>query len=198
MDETKIDLGLSSFGHNNFADRAISFANNLPDRIYAFMHSVGFESFLYFLWALATVLALAVADVLCLYIRPQGEENYIYYDKSAVTEVHAPPREKKSARWQEILEHLTKENMSDWKIAVLEADTILDELTKDLNLPGDNLGERLKSATPANMRTLEDAWSAHKLRNEIAHGGADLKLHKNQVTEAISAFERVFREFDYI
>ena len=44
------------------------------------------------------------------------------------------------------------------------------------------------------METLNDAWEAHKVRNRIAHDGADFVLTKRMVDETINRYLRVFEE----
>ena len=105
---------------------------------------------------------------------------------------------KKASDWQAVLVHLESTNESEWKLAMIEADNILAELTRDLGYPGDELGERLKLARPEEFKTVQSAWEAHKLRNRIAHGAADFRLTLEQARRAINLYQQVFREFDYI
>ena len=42
--------------------------------------------------------------------------------------------------------------------------------------------------------TLDDAWQAHKVRNQIAHAGADFVLTQKITRETIMMYKRVFEE----
>ncbi|MES2953586.1 MAG: hypothetical protein V4674_03440 [Patescibacteria group bacterium] len=106
-----------------------------------------------------------------------------------------PPRQ---GQWEEVKKHAGSENPSDWKLAILEADTILDELLRSLAIPGETVGEKLKNVVPGDFRTLDDAWEAHKVRNKIAHEGLNFGLTKREARLAIDRFERVFLEFGLI
>ena len=99
--------------------------------------------------------------------------------------------------WLRVLKHLESENPAEWKLAILEADKMLDELVKTLQPHGENLGERLKSIEPSDFDTLQDAWEAHKVRNQIAHE-ANFTLTKHQTLQTIGRFRRVFEEFEFI
>ena len=99
--------------------------------------------------------------------------------------------------WQIIKEKLHTDNPADWQWAIVEADKILDDLVKQRGYPGENLGERLKVADPAGFLSLNEAWEAHKVRNQIAHE-AGFQLDKRKAVFTISQFERVFKEFDLI
>lgn len=105
---------------------------------------------------------------------------------------------KDDKHWKIVLDFITSNNPSDWRLAVIEADNMLDALTKELGLVGENLGERLKNAPLSHFRTLDNAWEAHKLRNRIAHEGMAYELEYREAKKAIENFETVFAEFDYI
>jgi hypothetical protein len=87
---------------------------------------------------------------------------------------------------------------SDWRQAIIESDIMLDDLLKQLKLPGDTLGDRLKAADRAHFTTLDNAWAAHKVRNQIAHEGSSFKLTNHLAYRTIKQYESVFREFGEI
>ena len=103
-----------------------------------------------------------------------------------------------SSKWRMVLKHSSSKNPSDWKIAIIEADTILDALVERAGYPGDSLGERLKNADKGAFRTLDYAWEAHKVRNRIAHEGSNFSLTERDAKNTIKQYEEVFREFQYI
>jgi hypothetical protein len=99
--------------------------------------------------------------------------------------------------WEKIIGYLNSDNPSDWKLAILESDTILDSLMQKMGYRGENLGERLKAVEPSDFVTLNDAWEAHKIRNAIAHE-AGYDLTQREAKRVIKLFENVFREFGYL
>jgi hypothetical protein len=104
----------------------------------------------------------------------------------------------KNTRWDDVEQHIASPNPSDWRLAIIEADIMLEEAFAELGLAGNTLGERLKSASPTQIRTLDDAWRAHRVRNEIAHAGADFVLTKKLADDTIAQFKRVFIELGKI
>ena len=100
----------------------------------------------------------------------------------------------KSDRFAELQSHIESNNPNDWKLAIIEADIILDDLLKRKGYAGVSLGDRLKSISPSSLASLDDAWQAHKIRNQIAHAGADFVLTQKIARETIVQYERVFRE----
>jgi hypothetical protein len=104
----------------------------------------------------------------------------------------------KNPRWITVLDYLKSENSSDWKLAILEADTMLEDLTERLNITGENIGERLKNTNKENFKSLNDAWEAHIVRNKIAHEGALFEITQKEANRVIYLYENVFREFGFI
>ena len=86
----------------------------------------------------------------------------------------------------------------DWKLAIIEADVLLERMLDKAGYAGNTVGEKLKSASVRSFTTLDDAWRAHRVRNQIAHGGADFVLTQKTAHETIVLYERVFKEFHVI
>ena len=100
----------------------------------------------------------------------------------------------KNSRLDDLNKHIISENPNDWKLAIIEADIMLDEVLKEKGYVGASLGERLRSINPAQLQSLDDAWQAHKVRNQVAHGGADFVLTHRLAEETIKQYRRVFAE----
>jgi hypothetical protein len=98
-------------------------------------------------------------------------------------------------RWEKIIKLSESENGSDWRLSIIEADIILDELLEKLKLPGDTMGEKLKAVEKSDFTTIESAWEAHKMRNSIAHEGGDFLVSQREIRRIISLYEAVFKEF---
>ena len=104
----------------------------------------------------------------------------------------------KNSRWERVLEHLNSDNPNDWRLAVLEADIILDDIVETMYLPGETLGERLKSVERSDFQTIDQAWEAHKMRNKLAHEGGDYVLTQREAKRIVGLYKQVFEEFHAI
>jgi len=104
--------------------------------------------------------------------------------------------EKRQSRLTDMQQHVHSDNPNDWKLAIIEADIILDQTLTDRGYVGNSLGERLRSITPTQLSSIDDAWDAHRVRNKIAHEGADFVVTKRIAEETIARYMRVFREFE--
>ncbi|KND50371.1 MAG: hypothetical protein AB202_01805 [Parcubacteria bacterium C7867-007] len=107
-------------------------------------------------------------------------------------------RETEQSRWTYIKQLIESAQQSDWRQAIIEADIMLDEILIRHGYPGETLGERLKAGNPARFMTLNNAWEAHKVRNDIAHQGSAFQLTNHIAYRTIQNYEAVFREFNEI
>lgn len=117
-------------------------------------------------------------------------------DPSEVEAVEVAPA--KNPRWKKVLDLSYSNNPSDWRLAILEADIMLEEALRARGHAGDGLGEMLKGIDRSDMLTIESAWEAHKVRNRIAHAGGEFELNERETRRVISHFEEVFKELEVI
>jgi hypothetical protein len=101
-------------------------------------------------------------------------------------------------KWLKVQQLIASTNESDWRQAIIEADIMLDELLTAQGYHGDSIGDKLQSVEPSDFLTLDNAWTAHKVRNRIAHDGASFQLNEREAKQTISDFEKVFTEFKMI
>jgi hypothetical protein len=101
-------------------------------------------------------------------------------------------------RWENIQSLINSYNQNDWKQAIIEADTILDEMLDKMSYEGQSIGDKLKQIESSDFLTLNQAWEAHKVRNRIAHSGTNFVLSKDEAVRVINLYKEVFNEFFYI
>ncbi len=123
-------------------------------------------------------------------------QNAIFAPKVSSGNVVSEPH--KNRRWEKVLEHINSTNSNDWKFAILEADIILDELLDVMGYRGETLSDKLKRVERSDFETLEFAWEAHKVRNAIAHEGANFLITEREARRVVGLYEKVFEEFHYI
>lgn len=104
----------------------------------------------------------------------------------------------KNERWVAVLKHLFEPNQSDWKLAIIESDSMLESLLEQLGFKGENIGERLKGADVDKFRNLSLAWEVHAVRNKIAHEGLAFQLSLHEAKRVIALYEQIFRQYGYI
>ena len=101
-------------------------------------------------------------------------------------------------RWDKVVQHIASGSLNDWKQAIIEADIILDDLLTKMGYRGESIGEKLKRVATGDMKSLQDAWDAHQVRNRIAHDGSAYSLNQIEARQTIHHYKKVFEEFYYI
>jgi hypothetical protein len=166
----------------------------------------GFIDTVAFWWNVYSIVALLVSALFVVgFIYAQirlgelsgQEQEALRAAEKAWAAQHESP-DTKNARFDAIQLKIADHNPESWRIAIIEADIMLDETLTNAGYVGQSIGDKLKSANPASFTTLQDAWEAHKVRNEIAHVGSDFVLTQRSAQDTLMRFERVFREFGAI
>lgn len=90
-------------------------------------------------------------------------------------------------KWNEICETAKIQG----KHAIIEADKLLDHVLSKKGFQG-TVAEKLRKAEGI-FRDKESVWSAHKLRNRIAHE-MDVNLHDKRVEQTLVHFKKAIKD----
>ena len=82
------------------------------------------------------------------------------------------------------------------KLAVIEADKLVDNVLRAMVIPGETMGERLKAAAH-NYPKIREVWPAHKLRNQLVHD-SDFNLTQNRAKRALQDFEKALKTLNVL
>lgn len=75
-------------------------------------------------------------------------------------------------RWKKIEAQLRSGNEAQYKLAIIDADAIADEVLQLANLAGENMMERLEASTPYQVEHKDRLLWAHSTRNSIIRDDA--------------------------
>lgn len=101
-------------------------------------------------------------------------------------------QEKYRKKWIEIERMIGRDNQQGCQFAIIEADKILDIAMKEIGVPGDTMGERLKAARDK-WSNNDAIWSAHKLRNRIVHE-SDVNVGYDTTRRALASFKKALKD----
>ena len=101
-------------------------------------------------------------------------------------------------RWAHVKEQMSSDSEQNWRLAILEADIMLNELLDLRGYRGETMGDKMKQIDRADFNSIDAAWDAHKVRNKIAHEGASMHLSDREARRVIDLYEQVFREFKVV
>lgn len=106
-------------------------------------------------------------------------------------------RDKITKEWERIMGTLKKGDEANLKMAIIEADKLLDEILQKANFPGKDMGERLENINSAQISYIDEIWRAHKIRNRIAHE-PNFKLTIQEAEEAIKNYQKALEELQVL
>lgn len=91
---------------------------------------------------------------------------------------------------------LRKENPLTFTVSIIEADKLLDKAMTEFGFVGKTMGERLKHSGQK-FSELNKVWSAHKLRNAIAHE-PNFEISFQQAQNALATYKQALKDLGAI
>ncbi len=108
------------------------------------------------------------------------------------TKLHGLDKPAIKKKWEEIEGVMKMNNEMAFKMAVMEADKLLDHTLKYMFFAGSTMGERLKLAC-YKYPELRQVWWAHKIRNKMAHE-ANYNINYKNARSAMASFKKAFKD----
>lgn len=99
-------------------------------------------------------------------------------------------------KWLKIENGLTKADTRSYNLSVLEADKLLDKALKEMGIPGQSMGEKLKKLGNR-LPNLQQVWHAHRLRNQIVHE-SDFQVKYDDAKHALRIFRQALKNLGAI
>ena len=98
-------------------------------------------------------------------------------------------------RWQRVMKRLDTGNESEYKLAIIEADGLLDDMLKKMNLPGETVDDRIQRITSIMIANVDELKTAHLVRNSIVYD-PDYRLSASEARRVLLVYQRTFEELD--
>ncbi len=144
----------------------------------------------FFLFVYVSVL---FADIVLLFLL-RGFSSDV---KSALFGTNRPLMARSSAikRWENILSRLASDNPSQFKVALLEADAMADEILAGMGFKGATMGEKMEGIHAGQLETRDMLIEAHAIRNRIIHE-ADFSISREDANEELDQYKKFFDEVE--
>lgn len=94
--------------------------------------------------------------------------------------------------WLNIEQQLQRDNVGSFQLVILNADKLLDKALMERGRKGKTMGERLKSSGDL-LSDRNAVWTAHKLRNQIAHE-PNVAVRYEDARRALSSFKQALKD----
>lgn len=100
-------------------------------------------------------------------------------------------------RWKNVVLRLETASEEEYKLAVIEADNMLDESLKRIGFVGETLADRLDKVTAAIVPNLPEVREANRIRNNIVHDPS-YRLTLSEARRIIEIYQATFQNLDLI
>ena len=99
-------------------------------------------------------------------------------------------------KYLEIENQLNKDHPSSYHLTILNADKLVGQALKEKGIKGATMAERMKNAALI-FKDRNSVWTAHKLRNRIAHE-PDVHIGYNDARYALACFKEALKDLGAI
>jgi hypothetical protein len=100
-------------------------------------------------------------------------------------------------RWQAILKKASPASPDSLRLAVIEADSLVNDVLGELGFGGKHLADRLANLNPDEYKTLNALWRAHRIRNDLVHTPGFF-LSPEDAQKLLSDYEAFLKEIEVI
>jgi hypothetical protein len=99
--------------------------------------------------------------------------------------------------WNKIKQHLENGSETEYKLAIIEANNMLDSTLKRMGYGGATLEERLAKLTSVTLPNIEEVYQAHRTRNNIVRD-PNFVLVLDDAKKTIGIYEKAFRDLQIL
>src|ERR1700733_711219 len=135
----------------------------------------------------AVISALLIAAIVVIIIKTNWLGLKVERFRHVVLKTNLP-KETAKKEWAKIEGHFYKGDENDLKVAIIEADKLLEEALREGGIRGATLGDRLKNIKTNQLPNVDQIWQAHRLRNQIVHEPT-FKLKRDLAERALNIYE---------
>lgn len=130
-----------------------------------------------------------------VYLEKFSEPVKDYLDFSGRTDKFVKKRTNKA--WRSIVAKFNAGDQANLKLALIEADRILEMILKNAGFPGENLDERLQKAASVQIPNILDVREAHEGRNKVFSDPA-YTITKENANRFLRAYQEFFSYIGFL
>lgn len=158
--------------------------------VYFFDHSLLWMAVKFFLFVYSGVLLANVVLLLILKGVSSDLKTALYG-----TERPLASQTKLIKRWEAIQMRLKSDNPSQYKVAVLEADALADEILDGIGYKGTTMADKFESVRGGQLETKNLLVEAHEARNQIIRD-PEFSLSREDAEKYLEYFQKFFDEVE--
>ena len=158
-----------------------------------FLHPEFHGAFLFIKLFLILVSIIMIAAIMFLLLETTWLERFFTEDFVEAFAKRPFGAKKAFKVWTAISKRSETGKEEEYKLAIMEADNLLDEVLKTFGYKGETLSEKLGQIEPNALSNIDEVLQAHHARNNIVHN-PDFKVTLDMAKIAMDIYEKAFRE----
>ncbi len=99
--------------------------------------------------------------------------------------------------WQKVVGRAHSSPPQSLTIGIIEADSFVDESLKRMGLKGEHMADRLEHISPDEVRSLNNLWTAHRIRNDLVHTPG-FTVSEEEADKILGYYEEFLKELGVI
>jgi len=168
---------------DNLANNLISFLVYPPEINWLFTIKAAF-----IIASIALVVAIIFCHMRCSYLK-----FLLYMDASEILTFRPFGLKRMEKDWNRVKARMDTGLESEYKLAIIEADNMMDSVLKRMGYGGENLGERLGNLTSATLPNIEEIKEVHQIRNNIVRDPS-YTVTLDDARKIMDAYEKGFQD----
>jgi len=172
----------------------ITYLLDLYDQIYNYLTSVNFDAILLILQITSWLVSFLLLWMIVVLLKRSDSTWWVAERVRAAEFAYGKAA---SQQWEEIKERLKKGDEANLKLAIIEADSLMDDILKRMGLPGATFEERLKQIEVQEIKSVENIWATHQIRDKIIQT-PDFHITQEEAEAAVGNIEEVLKELEYL
>lgn len=148
-------------------------------------------------WVLGGVGFLMLSFVVFIIARTAWLKYAVLFDATEFLTYRPYGLRRMAGKWNKVITRLETGNEGEYKLAVIEADGMLNEVLTRLGFHGETISDKLAGLTPAIVPNLPEVEEAHQIRNNVVQD-PDYILSLSEARRVLGIYETAFRNLDLI
>jgi hypothetical protein len=136
----------------------------------------------------AVYIVLLIINIVLLGVKMNFYKNFVLQSYHGGTYKRKPLGKVKKI-WETVEKRMRAHSESNYKLAVIEADKLLDMILEISEFPGKTMGERLKKVNTGQIPNLDEIWKCHKIRNNIVHD-TDFTINQTEAQKCVDEYKK--------
>lgn len=178
-----------------FVETIHNFLSGLtPEKIIQFLINPQFSGCLLVIKIIFIVLSLIFLGIIIFaLVRTKWLGRMIIWDLREFFSYRPFMLRKTEKEWRKIKTRLETEMESENKLAIIEADKMMDDILSQMGFKGRDLSEKLEKLTGESLPNIEEVKKVHKIRNDIIHDPT-YKLSVEETKKALLVYEKALTD----